>query len=69
MIALVCRFYGFSLKEVMDMTLVQFIAIAQQIEEVSKIEMGEEKEETSLSGNAGFNLAKRIFPRGRSRRR
>jgi hypothetical protein len=53
----------------MDMTLVQFVAVLQQIEEVSKIEMGDEKQETSLSGNAGFALAKTMFPRGRSRRR
>jgi hypothetical protein len=54
----------------MDMTLVQFAAVLQQIEEVSKLEMGgDDKQETSLAGDAGFALAKTLFPRGRSRRR
>jgi hypothetical protein len=66
MIALLCRFYGFSLSEVMSMTIRQFIGMAQQISEVQKIEMGENKE-ASLSGDAGFALARRILPRGRRR--
>lgn len=57
------------MNEVMDMTLVQFVGFLQQIGEVSVIENGDAKEETPLSGDAGFAMAKQLFPRGRSRRR
>ncbi len=51
------------------MTIRQFIAMLEQVAEVQKMEMGgDDKQETSLSGDAGFALAKTIFPRGRSRR-
>lgn len=51
------------------MTIRQFVAMLEQITEIQKMEMGDDKTETSLSGDAGFALAKTIFPRGRSRRR
>jgi len=52
----------------MDMTLVQFVGLLQQIGEVSAIENGEQKEETPLSGDNAFAVSKQLFPRGRSRR-
>jgi len=64
-----CRFYGFAFDKVMAMTIRQFIAMLEQIAVIQKIEFGDDKQETSLTGDAGFALAKTIFPRGRSRRR
>jgi hypothetical protein len=64
-----CRFYGFGLNAVMAMTLRQFVSMFEQIAEVQKMEFGEDKKETSLTGDAGFALAKTLFPHGRSRRR
>jgi len=67
-IALICRFYGFALKDVMAMTIRQFVAMFEQIAEIQKMEFGDDKNETSLTSNAGFALAQRILPRGRRRR-
>ena len=53
----------------MTMTLRQFLAMLEQIAEVMKIENGDTKTETSLGGDAGWALAKRILPRGRRGRR
>jgi hypothetical protein len=61
---MLCRFYGFSLTEVMNMTIRQFMAMIEQAAEISKLEYGEEKQETSLTGDQGIALAKRVFPRG-----
>ena len=51
----------------MAMTLRQFSILLHEIGSVLKLEMGsdDEQKETSLTGDAGFELAKRIFPRGR----
>ena len=51
------------------MTMRQFIAMIEQVVIIQKLELGDDKNETSLTGDAGFALARRIFPRGRSRRR
>ena len=51
----------------MAMTLRQFVGMLEQMTEIQKIEYGGDKE-TPLSGEAGFALARRIFPRGRGRR-
>ena len=40
----------------------------EQIVEIQKIEFGDIKNETPLTGDAGFALARRILPRGRGRR-
>ena len=64
-IAMLCRFYGFSLAEVMTMTIRQFMGMLEQLNEVLKLEYGEGKEETSLTGEQGFALARRIFPKGK----
>ncbi len=63
-----CRFYsGFSLSDVMAMTLRQFSIMLNEIGNVLKLEMGsdDEQKETSLTGDAGFNLARTIFPKGK----
>ena len=62
-----CRFYGFGLESVMSMTIRQFIAMLEQITEVQKMELGDVKNETPLTGDAGFALAQQILPRGRRR--
>lgn len=68
--ALVHRFYGFSVSEVDAMTMKEFTDKLMEIANITKLEMGgDDKKETSLSGDAGFALARTIFPRGRSRRR
>ncbi len=68
--ALVHRFYGFSVSEVDAMTLKEFTGKLMEIANITKMEMGgDDKQETSLTGDTGFALAKTIFPRGRSRRR
>lgn len=66
-IAMLCRFYGFSLAEVMAMTIRQFMGMLEQAGEVLKMECGDNKneQETSLTGEQGFALAQRIFPRGK----
>lgn len=64
-IAMLCRFYGFSLAEVMSMTIRQFMGMLEQVNEILKLEYGENKEAASLTGEQGFALAQRIFPRGR----
>jgi len=63
-IAMLCRFYNFSLTDVMSMTIRQFIGMIEQASEISKLESGEEKE-VSLTGEQGAVLAKRMFPRGK----
>lgn len=49
------------------MTLRAFVTMLDEMGNVLKMELGtsDEKEGTSLTGEQGFNLAKRIFPRGR----
>ena len=65
-IAMLCRFYGFSIKEVLSMTLRLFAGMLAEIGEVLKIELGDNGDRpTSLTGEAGFQLARRVFPRGR----
>lgn len=64
-IAMLCRFYGLGLNEVMSMTISQFMGMLEQIGEILKLECGEEKEEVSLTGEQGFSLARRIFPKGK----
>ena len=50
----------------MAMTIRQFVAMLEQIAEVQKMEFGDDsKQETSLTGDAGFALAQRILPRGK----
>lgn len=61
---MVCRFYGFSLGDMMAMTLRQFGIMLNEISNILKLEVGDdEQKETSLTGNAGFNLARTILPR------
>ena len=68
--ALLHRFYGFSISEVDAMTIKEFTEKLMEIAEITKLEMGgEDKKETSLTGDAGWKLAQTMFPRGRSRRR
>lgn len=61
------RFYGYSLEAVMAMSIRQFVGMLEQMAEVQKMEIGDTKNETSLTGDAGFALAKQILPRGRGR--
>jgi len=63
---MLCRFYGFGLDKVMGMTLRVFTIMTGEIGNILKMEHGGniEKEE-GLTGDAGFALAQRIFPRGR----
>ncbi len=69
-LALVHRFYGFSVSEVDSMTLKEFTGKLMEIGNITKLEMGDDgKQETPLAGDAGFKLAQTMFPRGRSRRR
>lgn len=68
--ALLHRFYGFSISEVDAMTIREFTEKLMEIANITKMELGgDDKQETSLTGNAGFALAKTLFSRGRSRRR
>ena len=67
--AIVARFYGFQPSEIDAMTLKKFTTWLKEVAIVQKMEFGEGKEETSLDGDAGFAMAKQLFPRGRSRRR
>ena len=60
-----CRFYNFSLQDVMNMTLRQFGGMLEEIANVLKMETGDGDTPASLTGNQGFALAQRIFPRGR----
>jgi len=64
-----CRFYGFELDKVMAMTLRRFAIMLNEIGNVLELELGGDSDsgqkETSLTGDAGFALAKTIFPRGR----
>lgn len=67
--ALLHRFYGFSVSEVDEMTMKEFTEKLMEIANITKMEMGgDDKKETSLTGDAGFALAQRILPRGRGRR-
>lgn len=59
-----CRFYGLSLAEVMIMTLRIFNVMLSEIATITKLEMGDAKTEESLSGEAAFNVAQRMFKRG-----
>lgn len=63
--ALLCRFYGFSEKEVLAMTIKKFNGMMKQAGIISKMESGEDKEEGSLTGEQGAMLAQRIFKRGK----
>ncbi len=49
------------------MTLRQFVTMLDEMGNVMKMELGnpDEKEQTSLTGEQGFQLARRVFPRGR----
>ena len=51
----------------MAMSIRQFVGMLEQMAEVQKMEIGDTKNETSLTGDAGFALAKQILPRGRGR--
>ena len=62
---MLCRFYGFSIAEVMAMTLRQFSCMLSEMGEILRMETGGEKKEASLTGDAGFRLAQTVFPRGR----
>lgn len=53
----------------MAMTLRQFIGMIEQIVIIQRLELGDDKQEKSLTGDAGFALARTLFPRGRSRGR
>ena len=69
-IDLVHRFYGFSISEVDNMTMKEFTNKLTDIATITKMEMGDDgKKDTSVSGDAGFAMAKQLFPRGRSRHR
>lgn len=48
------------------MTFREFSGLLEEMGTILKMEMGEEVEEpTSLTGEPGFALARRIFPKGK----
>ena len=63
---MVCRFYNFSFDKVLSMTMRTFNIFLHEMSVIIKMENGgEEKKNESLTGNAGFALAKTIFPKGK----
>ena len=65
---MLCRFYGFSINEVMRMTLRLFHIMLNEIGTILKMESGgddEPEKNVPLTGNAGFALARQLLPRGK----
>ena len=66
-IAMLCRFYGFSISEVLSMTLRLFNTMLNEVGVILRMEHGsdEPKENKPMTGNAGFALAQTLIPKGR----
>lgn len=47
------------------MTLRVFNSMIEEMGTILRMEAGEEEESTSLTGEAGFQLAKRVFKKGK----
>ena len=69
-IAIMLRFYngGLSFDDIMGMTLRQFDTLWECIAEINKLENADSSEHTSqpstsMTGAAGFEIAKRVLPR------
>ena len=60
-IALLCRFYGFALSEVMNFTLRQFRILIDELAEIMKFENPSSTEPARLSSASQHKLAMRMF--------
>ena len=61
-IAFLCKYYSFSFKDVMNLTLIQFQIFLHEAGIINKLESGE-KEEIPLTGKAGAIAAMHLLPR------
>lgn len=69
-VAMLMRFYGMSLDNVMELTIEQFTCLLKESAAIMKMEFGgDDKKETSLTGNQGFALAQTLLPRYKPRGR
>ncbi len=66
-IALACRFYGFSFKEIMDMTLQQFVIMLKEIGHIIKLEGGtySSTQPRALTGDAATKFGQQMFGKGK----
>ena len=63
-IALICRFYGFNLNDVMSLTITQFGIFMNQMGKIVKMEMGGGASEPRvLTGAAAKKIASRLYGR------
>jgi len=60
-----CRFYGFNLEEVMQMTLRQFTIMYMQIQVIMQMEQGGGTQKGSLTGEAAIRQMKRHFKKAK----
>ena len=64
---MLCRFYGFSIKAVMDLTLRQFYIMVTQINKIVKLETGAGETGTNrqtLTGRQAAMVSKQLFTKG-----
>lgn len=62
-----CRFFGFSIDDVMKLTLRQFGMVLKEMTIIMAMENGTEDKdkEVPLEGDVGFEAIKRMLPKGR----
>ena len=65
-VALVCRFYGFSLQEVMNFTVRQFTILLREIGKILSMESGSGSSQPRvLTGEIAHKTAMRMFGKGK----
>ena len=60
---MLCRYFNFGLDFVLDQTMRAFTIMMDEMQRINRMEMGTENEPASVTGETGFNVAKRIFPK------
>ena len=59
-VAFVCKYYGMSLADVMDLTIQQFTGLIEQVGPVQEILTGE-RQQKPIEGKRAAEMLKRIF--------